>query len=246
MNKIFTSILALACLGIADASALTLTYDGQPVKDGDEITLGYTPVGPLAEWNPSFYATGTPGSNLVVSIAATPADIQMYFQDCSLGLCKEAPKTTVYYWGTEEEKNDKDNPKQVDFTSYPVHLEIHRQTFLVDIVKTQGDLQGVMTVYEENAPEEKVTVTINFLVKPADEVGALDNVAANGEYVRLESGNTLSYNLNGNTHIEVYSILGTRMIDRHVSGHGSLSLSGLGRGVYIYRAGKLSGKVVVK
>lgn len=241
MNKIFTSILALACLGVADASALTLTYDGQPVKDGDEITIGYTAVGPLAQWEPSFYATGTSGSNLVVSISATPADLEMFFQDCSLGLCKAAPKTTVYHWGTQE---DLLNGGDVDFTSYPVHLEIHRQT--VPVANAGGDLQGVLTVYEENAPEDKVTVTINFLVKPAEEVGALDNVAANGEYVRLESGNTLSYNLNGNTHIEVYSILGTRMIDRHVSGHGSLSLSGLGRGVYIYRAGKLSGKVVVK
>ena len=243
MNKIFTSILALACLGVADASAVTLTCDGQQVKDGDEITIGYTAVGPLAQWEPNFTATGTPGSNLVVSVSATPADLQKFFQDCSFGVCKEAPRTTVYHWGTEEEMLQGGN---VDFTSYPVHLEIHRQTDLLDKVKNQGDLQGVLTVYEENNPDDKVTVTINFLVKPAEEVGALDNVAANGEYVRLESGNTLSYNLNGNTHIEVYSILGTRMIDRHVSGHGSLSLSGLGRGVYIYRAGKLSGKVVVK
>jgi hypothetical protein len=36
------------------------------------------------------------------------------------------------------------------------------------------------------------------------------------------------------------------MIDRAVNGTGSVSLSGLSRGVYIYRAGRLTGKIIVK
>lgn len=238
MNKIFTSILALACLGTVDVDALTLSRNGQPLKDGDVITVGYlveVPALSLVKWETSILLE-TNASSIILTGTCNDVAHADLFQDCSFGLCKPGPFNNTY---------DLIELKDMGYTS-PYYLQIHRGMQSLDAATEVGDLTGILTVADANNEDDKVTVTINFLVKPAEEVGALDNVAANGEYVRLESGNTLSYNLNGNTHIEVYSILGTRMIDRHVSGHGSLSISGLGRGVYIYRAGKLSGKVVVK
>lgn len=243
MNKIFTSILALACASMAYAGNLSLTYDSETVISGSTINIGYKTVGPIATWESSFYVTATPGSNLVVEISATPAAIASKFQDCSFGLCKESPKKSVYFWGTQEEF---ESGKQVDIMAYPAQLEIHRMAEPIAVAEAGGDLAGVLTVYEESAPNDKITVTINFIVKPAEEVGGVDNVAVNGEFVRLESGNSLSYNVNGNGRLQVYSILGTRLVDRAVSGHGSLDLSGLGRGVYIYRTGRISGKIVVR
>ena len=108
------------------------------------------------------------------------------------------------------------------------------------------DLVGVLTAYENGNPSNKIVLTINFSNRSAEEVGGVDNVAVNGEFVRLEGGNSLSYSVNGKEHLEVYSILGTRLVDRAISGHGSVDLNGLGRGVYIYRAGRISGKIVVK
>ena len=126
----------------------------------------------------------------------------------------------------------------------PKHLCIHRSaTKLTDDTK---DLVGVLTAYENGNPSNKIVLTINFSNRSAEEVGGVDNVAVNGEFVRLEGGNSLSYSVNGKEHLEVYSILGTRLVDRAISGHGSVDLNGLGRGVYIYRAGRISGKIVVK
>ena len=231
MNKIFTSILALACAGMAYANGFTLTYEGAEVVSGSTINVGYNLEREIfATWTPKFEIKANNETNIVLVGTSDNEALQEYFQDCSFGQCKSAPFKNTY-------------PLKAGVAE---HLEIHRMLRPLPVATTEGDFAGILTVYEENNPDAKVTVTINFLVKPAEEVGGVDNVAVNGEFVRLESGNSLSYSVNGKEHLEVYSILGTRLVDRAISGHGSVDLNGLGRGVYIYRAGRISGKIVVK
>lgn len=236
MNKIFTSVLALACAGMAYADSFNVTYDGAVLPVGEtSIQIGYelqslTPTLSLAKWEPGFYVESDHNTKVVVDLTSDNLDYASFVQDCTGGGCKDAPVKTTY---------------DVE-AGTPLHLEIHRLTQPLSAVTAQGDITGILKVYEEGNEARTVTLTINFMVKPASEVGALDNVAVGGDYVRLESGNSLSYNLSSATRLEVYSILGTRLVDRAVSGHGSVSLDFLGRGVYIYRAGRISGKIVVK
>lgn len=230
MNKIFTSILALACASMAYADGFHFIVNGQQIASDASVEIGYemkVPEIKLGEWEPAMEVVADKNTNITLEGTCDDAKLAASFQDCTVS-CVTAPFKTDY-----------------DLTANtPFHLSIHRVS--ERITDDTKPLVGVLTAYETANPNNKIVLTITFSTRSAEEVGGVDNVAVNGEYVRLESGNSLSYNVNGNGRLEVYSILGTRLVDRAVSGNGSLDLSGLGRGVYIYRAGRISGKIVVK
>ena len=230
MNKIFTSILALACASMAYADGFHFIYDGKEIKTDTSIEVGYVmqvPAISLVAWEPSLEIVSSSDTQITLEGTCDDESLAPSFQDCTEN-CVPAPFKTTYTL-------DANTPKP---------RGIHRSaTKLTDDTK---DLVGVLTAYENGNPSNKIVLTINFSNRSAEEVGGVDNVAVNGEFVRLEGGNSLSYSVNGKEHLEVYSILGTRLVDRAISGHGSVDLNGLGRGVYIYRAGRISGKIVVK
>lgn len=235
MNKIFTSILALTCASMAYADGFHLVCNGEKItSDASLKEIGWyeSEVVPgvltFVKWEaPEIAIVADHNTNMTLKGTCDDAELAGAFQDCTM-VCKEAPFQTDY----DVEANT------------PFELGIHRGD-----LKKGGEIKtlvGKLSVYETANPSNKIELTITFSDRSAEDLGGVDNVAVNGEFVRLESGNSLSYNVNGNGRLEVYSILGTRLVDRAVSGNGSLDLSGLGRGVYIYRAGRISGKIVVK
>lgn len=228
MKKFFTSILALAAMGVASAG-VTLTYNGEPLADGATLNLGYEVEAQIfAKWEPNLCVVSTTDTTIgLEGCSEDTTEFGKQFQDCTVS-CIDAPFFTSY----EVTANT------------PLKLGLHRsQAFIANVSQ---DLVAYLTVYDKANPDDQINITINFLAKSAEEVGGISKVASDGSYVRLDGGNTLKYNVAKATRLEVYSILGTRMIDRAVNGTGSVSLSGLSRGVYIYRAGRLTGKIVVK
>lgn len=120
---------------------------------------------------------------------------------------------------------------------------------LFDGGKADATLTGSVTVYDAAKPSEKITVNVVYHNQPAADVpllGGVDGVAANEPSIKFDGQHALNYTFTSATPVSVYSILGTKVFDRALLGHGYIDLSGLASGVYIYRAGRTTGKFLLK
>lgn len=199
---------------------------GEKISGDATIEVGYEEVvpGTLVKWDAGLELV----SDRYVEVTVNVESENAMFQFCppAAGNCLTLPAE----WKFSVNANS------------PEDVGLHTTQPLAGV---EGSIIGTVTAYETENPENKITLEVVYVIRPAGESG-IANVTAGGDYVRLESGNTLSFNFSDATRLEVYSILGNRLIDRKVSGNGSVSLGNLGRGVYVYRAGRLTGKIVVK
>ncbi len=96
------------------------------------------------------------------------------------------------------------------------------------------------TVEELGVESSKKTYTL--ILNDAD--GSVEVIERDSDVMVI--GDALSYNLSEPTRIAIYSLDGSRIIDRTVNGAGSIDLSSLGKGIYVYRlsgASNISGKI---
>lgn len=105
-----------------------------------------------------------------------------------------------------------------------------------DIVKTTINIEVSIPL----TPASKRTMTL--ILDPT--ASSISGISADADKVGM-AGNSLCYNLSAESVIRVYTILGARVIDVAASGNGSIDLSRLPKGIYLYEvigAKKLSGK----
>lgn len=91
---------------------------------------------------------------------------------------------------------------------------------------------------------ETVNITVTFVAESQEEL-KIANVAAGGINLSLK-GRTLNFNTDSAIDLTLYTISGQSAISRRISGHGSVNLTNLPSGVYIYRAGKKTGKFILR
>lgn len=225
MKKIFTSMLLMAAAFVASAQNFTVTaFEGtQTLKDGDVIECGYTEGMFGATWDPSIVVECNKDLKLTVTAdAEKPAEGAVQF--CGLtGQCQRlngTPETrsNVYTAGSKV-------PMQLDIIGGNVVEPVNATLKITDGTET-------------------VNITVTFVNEEQPEA-SIKNVAANGIAVRLQ-GRTLNFNVDTPAEITLYSISGQTAINRRVSGHGSLNLAQLPAGVYIYRAGNKTGKLILR
>lgn len=118
-------------------------------------------------------------------------------------------------------------------------MQIHFANFDDSVVPTEGG-EAKLTVTSDN---EEMTIYLKAILKPADEVG-VKAIATDGTYVKA-FGRTIDYDLAAPTAMCLYTVDGRLAATYRVAGRGSVDVS-LPAGVYVYRAGKLSGKMLVK
>lgn len=95
--------------------------------------------------------------------------------------------------------------------------------------------------------EDEPTKVYSVNVKMGD-VSAVHSVKADNNNITV-NGKTLNYILEGAADVAVYSLSGKSVINKNVSGAGSISLANLPAGVYIYRVGgknAKSGKFIIR
>lgn len=101
-----------------------------------------------------------------------------------------------------------------------------------------------ITVEVEGVPATKKVYTI--VMNDKNEGGV--NVIAQ-DRTAFATPNAIYYSVSGNTAVSVYDMNGRRVLSSNVAGSGSIDLSNLAGGMYIYRfngASNISGKVLVK
>lgn len=229
MKKIFTSILLLAATATAwavDGFQLQ-NKDGSVVyNDGDEITVGWEYMVPGAtsgprQWHaPVYIKTGFEGS-YTVKIVTTSTMTQC----CFGGGCE------------------------------PVSGEYRKSAILkADVVEnTQFEIMDLQSIVNFTDPQEAtlsvasmgkvVTLNIKFVYAPQSSLASLTKVDANGVNI---NGRTVNYSLSTPTELTIFTISGQPAASHLLCGHGTLHLDTLPGGVYLYRAGKKTGKFIVR
>ncbi len=223
MKKIFTSMVLMAAAFVASAQNFTVTaFDGtRTLKDGDVIECGYEESLFGLDWDPAIEVICN--KNLTLTVTANAPDGNK-IQFCGLtGSC-------VTLNGTPETRSN----TYPEGTKVPMRLDITGGNVVMPVDATLKITDGT----------ETVNLTITFCPESQEELG-IANVAADGVNIAVK-GRTLSFNADSATDLTLYTISGQSAISRRISGHGSLSLTNLPAGVYIYRAGKKTGKLILR
>lgn len=228
MYKIFTTLATLFVALTVSAQSFTVSLDGNAITNGQTFDVGYTqPLPVLAAWE-SVSMTSPEGGEFVCE-AYSSTDNFSQLQVCCGGDCV-VPSA-------------KNSVVRKEFTlkaGESLDLQIHRGSG--PLAMHNGTLTAHVTLYAKNVPSAKFTYVCNFLVKPASEVGAVTDITADGEYVKV-AGHTLNYN--GNGKLDVYNMQGNHMLTATANGTGSVDLSNLDAGVYVYQLGAMKGKFTV-
>lgn len=224
MKKIFTSMLLMVAAFAASAQNFTVTaFDGtRTLKDGDVIECGYEEsLFGGWDWDPAIEVLCNKSLTLSVT-ANAPAGNKIQF--CGItGSC-------AMLSGTPETRSNTYN----EGDKVPMQLDIMSGNIVYPVDATLKITDGT----------ETVNITITFCPESQEELSIAD-VAADGVKIALK-GRTLNYNADSATDLTLYTISGQSAISRRISGHGSLSLTNLPAGVYIYRAGKKTGKFILR
>ena len=225
MKKIFTSLFLMATALMASAQNFTVTaFDGtKTLKDGDVIECGYEEGLFGYNWDPSIVVTCNKNLTLTVTAdAEMPAEGAVQF--CGLtGQCQRL-----------------NGPPDVRTNAYNAG----------DKVPMQLDIIGGNVVEPVNATlqitdgQETVKITVTFVGEPQEEL-AISSVAAKGLQVSV-NGRSLNFISDNSAELTLYTISGQSAVSRRISGSGSLNLSHLPAGVYIYRAGNKTGKIILR
>lgn len=237
MKRIITFFSAIALVATLSAQEISAVYNGKKIEDGATLTVnGFENLGGVWQSNPEI--TLTVSDDMAVALKASYTDSHIQFcpePEGELGACIQ-PKKQGELLVAEKEFNLGSN-KNVD-------LKIHWTDDITNI--GAANCPSVNTSVAFSVVYKLKTVYSFTLVFDSSYTAGIDNVAGDGSFVNLAAGNILEYNVPAGTKLDVYSLNGATVIERTVNGHGSLSLDRLAPGVYLYKAGSLSGKVLVK
>ncbi len=228
MNKFFTSLLLMAAAFSAAAQTFTVgTPDGKTYTDGNVINVGYTYNGRGYDWEPNLKVTVNKetsmlgGSTFSVTVKASEPGVVQF---CGLS-------TECTFVGSEPATHTR---SYKEGQTFPLSIEIYDLATIPasDIVATVKITDGT----------ETVNLTVNFLTTEASSIrevsDGLDEVSF--------SGRTMNFSVASAAKFSLFNISGRAMVDRTLSGAGSLNFSNIPAGLYIYRLGAKTGKVLLK
>lgn len=235
MKKLFTLLTVMAGMLTASAEGFTLYHGDTPLTDGAVVEVGYEKPAPvLSEWKAGIYLQAPERGDYRFSASTDGTGVQVCLPPTCQPMTAGTPLTLI---GTldGEVKHD---------------LQIHRQTSGMgaptDEVILKLCVQEII-IDDDNAPiGDPVNITVKFLPKTAEEVASIEAVGAPTHTIGLASPRVLRYNVAPSTRLSIYSLTGARAMSATISGSGTLSLDRLAPGIYIYRAGALTGKLLVK
>lgn len=226
MQKIFTSILLLGAAFTAAAQNFTVTTpDGKTHADGDVINVGYEFDGECYDWLPELTVNVNKAASSITGKSAftvtATASKSGFVKFCGLNDACDILKPTV----------TKSNTYAAG-AKFPLSIDIvESYTMIPEAIETKIEItDGVQTL----------NLTVNFTTEQAG-INAPATAANTVKFI----GRTLHYSLDSATAITLYNISGRPVISRSLSGTGSLNLSSIPAGVYVYRCGLSTGKVVL-
>lgn len=223
MKKILTSLLMMAATLVASAQNFTVTaFGNQPVANGDNVKCGWTQnLGFANIYNPELMVHLQKNATITVTANGAPVD-GVNAQFCGItGQC-------VQLTGTPVTRSGKYSAGDAVKLEVDVMMKKVIRPLPVEVTVTDG--------------LDVIKFTVTFV---ADEQTSIAEVGNGGNWLKV-NGRTLAYGVEGSSQLTLYTIAGQTALSRSVSGNGSISLSGVPAGVYIYRLADKTGKIVVK
>lgn len=110
-------------------------------------------------------------------------------------------------------------------------------------------------LFPNEIPDVKATVeftltdaagaSTNFTVTLDSSTGSVANIEADKVIVKAQ-GKTIVYSVGTPTPLTVYSLAGNTILKRTLEGTGTVSLTSYPAGIYLYRAGSHTGKIIIR
>lgn len=244
MKKLLTSMMVLAAAFTAAAQDFTVTgLDNATYADGDEVNIGYvtSSFGPgFYDWNPELTVT----INQVSGITG----------QCNLTVTAELAEDSKQYAGNFAQfcstmtQTGEDEPSCTPLESTAVtktgsfalnsRVDLGIEALIKALPATPVKVNVTIS-----SSAQTVNLTVNFLLSEQTGIDAPE-VSANSV---TALGRTVNYNLIAPAQFTLYNISGRAMVNRRLAaGTGSMDLAGLPAGVYVYRCGELTGKLLLK
>lgn len=229
MNKIFTLAAALLLGSFASQAAITATVNGKEIEHGSTLFINADDFinEPVAGMN---VFTGALDIKVVSTAAPVKIDLscddQNTIQVCPVAVgCIPMSPEGDHFTGTA-------TIKEAEF-EIPIHA---RFRFVPELPDFKGLLEVILT--DKNMDVLGFYVDVN-----TTRAGIAD---LNTAPVASFRNNVLTYSLQAPATLAVYSITGASVINRSVSGNGTVDFSTLPRGIYIYTLGGKASKVLVR
>lgn len=235
MKKLYSLFAAIICAASLSAQNMAVTIDGHSIANGSTYEKYYAEEEYDNEWE--LYELHlrlilTSKVNGECNATLTSVDKADDVEFCALNGCESASAKNNYIVSHSNSlrKNTEEN------------LDIHIKH---DIKWTENYTRELnLTLVQKG---ETFTCKIILGVDPEKAAGI--NGVGSKKPVSF-ANNTLTFNIASAATVSLYSVTGTEVLKKDISTAGSISLSTLPKGVYIYKANGASktytGKVVVK
>lgn len=235
MKKLYSLLAAMVCAASLTAQNLTVTLDGKNIANGATVEKYYAEEEYENEWE--LYELHlrlilTSKVNGECNATLTAVDKADDVEFCALNGCESASAKNNYIVSHSNRlrKNTEEN------------LDIHIKH---DNKWTENYTRELDLTITQNG--ETFTCKIILGVDPEKAAGI--NGVGSKRTVSF-ANNTLTFNIASAATVSLYSVTGSEVLKKDISTAGSISLSTLPKGVYIYKLNGASktytGKVVVK
>lgn len=234
MKKLLLATL-LAAGGMIPMSAgeFSVLFENEPIENGSTVVFeGYSlDIQEYPGFDMKFYTWTVDPELYLVSDSADPMTIHakslngVDFQLCAGGTCMR---------GTDITK-----PVEALKADTPLNLQLDWTKSVIDEPEIEiPAMEIAVEIYYTSNPSDVFSFTLKM---GGFKAAGVDSVGADDVNVVLK-GNALYYDLPSASQISVYSLSGKTVLNKTVSGNGSLSLDGLSKGVYLYRVSGKSNK----
>lgn len=226
--KRLTSAIAIFIAGaLAASAAVNVTYKNAQVADGSTITLGKDAFTPL---------TGIPGYTVKAEIdvaGAAPVNIDVVSTSNDVMFC--FTNGNCFPWSEADGKYT----STASFNTATQTIDLHMESY--------GDAIPTVNSTLDFTVSDKLFDTMSFrvVIDSSADSGVKGVLADDITGVNVR-GNRLVYRVQGASPLTVYTLAGNVAMRRTISGSGSIDLSSLPMGMYVYRGAGVTGKVVVR
>jgi hypothetical protein len=237
MKKFYFLLLTMLSVMTVSAQDFAVKYNGSALANGatvnitseDLVTSEVIPgVMNVYSMTPYFYVTGGEDGSFTVAYDITETNGNGEFQFCyylqeGTGQCVQSNPTVVDGYFNDDTNSGFD----MQYSYKGASMKPIKATVKVTVTNNDSASVSFTIVYDSEA------------------TASVSNVAKDNSVVRF-ANNNLYVNLDSAATVEVFSTTGSRV--KVVKGvkNATINLSNLQNGIYFYRAGKKTGKFIVK
>lgn len=231
MKKIYAFIAGILVAGTAAAQTVNFTqnnnviangstfeYNNAEIEDWSDMGYGYE-----VKFDPMIYISTTADVTVdVEAVCTTGQSINL----CCGGTCVGG--TTVVKSGVQLSAET------------PVYTRFDYDQYFSDLSKVPATISTDLTVYKAGTKTALTAITVVF------HYGNNSVTVITKDNAFSYANGAISYFVDGSAAAALYTTDGRCVLNTKVSGRGSISTTGIPAGVYIYRLGSKTGKILIK